>query len=38
MCGVMALAALVALVGLKRGRQELPPDPDPAGTSSAMAA
>ena len=30
MCGVMALAALVALIGLKRGRQELPPDPDPS--------
>ena len=38
MCGVMALAALVALIGLKRGRQELPPDPDPAGANSAMAA
>ena len=38
MCGIMAVAALVALVGLKRGRQELPPDADPTATSSAVAA
>ena len=41
MCGIMALAALVALVGLKRGRQELPPDAapaDPAAPSATVAA
>ena len=30
MCGIMAFAALVALIGLKRGRQEVAPDADPA--------
>jgi len=38
MCGIMALAALVALVGLKRGRQEFPPEADPTATNSALAA
>jgi EmrB/QacA subfamily drug resistance transporter len=37
MCGIMGFAALVALIGLRRGRQEAPPDTDPA-TSSALAA
>jgi EmrB/QacA subfamily drug resistance transporter len=37
MCIVMAVAGAVALVGLKRGRQELPPDSDPASSSSVAA-
>jgi hypothetical protein len=27
MCGIMALAAFVAFIGLQRGLQELPPEP-----------
>ena len=38
MCGIMAFAALVALLGLKRGRQEVAPDPDPAASGSVIAA
>ena len=38
MCGIMAFAALVALIGLKRGRQEVAPDADAAASGSALAA
>ena len=38
MCGIMAFAAVVALVGLERGRQEMPSDTDDGGVSSAISA
>jgi EmrB/QacA subfamily drug resistance transporter len=38
MCGIMAFAALVALLGLKRGRQEVAPQADPASSGSPIPA